>query len=315
MRRRLFALGALATAAVLAACSDDPLSVQNTNNPSTDALLATASGTETLISKVIQQMHQGQYASSDAIQSQAHILGLESDGAVANFGMLTRATFPRTIIDNSLNNAVGAGNRRDFSFLTRNVRLAARSLTALTKFQSAFAPADYARDRSFAFFGIGYGLGHLSLIYDSVQVITAATPNDTLVPFSHYPVANKTALDMLDSAIAIALSPAASTGSGFTIPATWLSQGNNVSRDRYVQLVRSMKARVRTNVARTTAERAAVDWTAAYNEASAGVTADFTLQLGSGRGWTQSWLQQAATPGGWHQMPYWIIGMADTSGA
>ena len=315
MRRRLFTLGTLATAAVLAACTGDPLSVTNTNNPSTDALLASAPGTETLISKVIQQMHQGQYASSDAIQPQAHILGLESDGAVANFGMLTRSTFPRTVIDNSLNNAVSAGNLRDYSFLTRNVRLAARSLASLSDFKTAFPTADYARNRSFAFFGIGYGIGHLSLIYDSVQVITAETPNDTLVPFSSYAAANAVALAMLDSAIQIALSPDATSGTGFTIPAAWLSQSNNVSRDQYVQLLRSIKARIRTNVARTTAERAAVDWSAAYAEASAGIAADFTLQLGSGRGWTQAWLNQAAVPGGWHQQPYWIIGMADTSRA
>lgn len=310
MRRRLLPFGAVAAAALLAACADDPLSVQNTNNPSTDALLASAAGTETLISKLLQQMHQGQYASSDAIQPQAHILGLESDGAVANFGMLTRATYPRTVIDNSLNNAVAAGNLRDFSFLTRNSRLAANTIAAVRQFESAFSPADYARARSFAHFGLGYGLGHLSLIYDSVQVVTAGTAVDTLVPFQHYPAANKVAVEMLDSAITIAVGAPA-----FTIPAAWMSQANAVSRDDYVRLLRSMKARILSNVARTPAERAAVDWAMVNSEASRGITSDLSIQLSPGAGWTQAWMAQAAVPGGWHQMPYWIIGMADTSRA
>lgn len=312
MRPRLIPIGALAAAALVAACGGDPLSVNNTNNPGTEALLASAAGTETLISKLIQQMHQGQYGSSDAIQPQAHILGLESDGAVANFGMLARATYPRTIIDNALNNAVAAGNLRDFSFLTRNSRLAANTIAALGNFTSAFSPSDYARNRSFAYFALGYGLGHLSLIYDSVQVVLPDTPADTLVPFQSYAAANTVALAMLDSAINIALSPEA--GTGLSIPNTWLAQGAAVSRDNYVRLVRSIKARVRTNVARTPGERAAVGWTAALAEAQGGVTSNFDITLSVGTGWTQAWLNQAAVPGGWHQMPYWIIGMADTTG-
>lgn len=315
MLRRLTSLGALAAAAALGACADDPLSVTNTNQPGTDALLASASGTETLVSKLLQQMHQGQYGSSDAITPQAHILGFESDGAVANFGMSVRATYPRSLIDNALNNPVAAGNLRDFSFLTRNSRLAANTLAALGNYTGSFSAADYARNRAFAFFALGYGIGHMSLIYDSVQVTVPGTPTDTLVPFTHYPAANVTALAMFDSAIAIATSPAATSGNGFSIPGTWMAQGSNVSRDRFVQVVRSLKARVRTNVARTPAERAAVDWAAAYAEASAGVTANLDIALSTGTGWTQAWMSQARVPGGWHQMPYWIIGMADTSRA
>jgi hypothetical protein len=58
-----------------------------------------------------------------------------------------------------------------------------------------------------------------------------------------------------------------------------------------------------------------VDWSAVAADAAAGIQSDLVVALGPGKGWTNAWVQQAAVPGGWHQLPYWIIGMADTSGA
>ena len=316
MRRRFLLLTAL-LAGPLAGCASDPLSVQNKNNPNADALLSTPGGTETIVSKLIQQMFNGQYGSSDAIWPQSTVMSFESEATVANFGMNTRASIPRLPIDNVQGNATQAGNLRDFSALTRNSVLAARTINALKEFEASFPAPDYARNRAFSFFALGYGLGHMSLIYDSVTVVTPASVETTgdVPPFATPTAANVTALQMLDSAIAIATSPAATSGSGWNMPALWLAApATGPSRDQFVAMVRSFKARIRANVARTPAERAAVNWQAVYDDASQGIQADIIVALGPGKGWTASWLSQAAVSGGWHQMPYFVIGMADTTG-
>ena len=316
MRRRNLVLTGLVAGSIAAGCADDPLSTQNQNNPNADALLASATGTETIVSKLVQQMFNGQYGSSDAIWPQATILGLESEATVANFGMNTRGAIPRLPISNAQGNDVQAGNNRDYSFLTRNSVLAARSINALEAAKASLPATDIARDRAFAFFALGYGLGHLSLIYDSISVVTPVlvAANDTTPGFSSATVANRTAIQMLDSAVAIANSPA--LASGWNMPALWLaSPSSGPTRDEFVRIVRSFRARIRANVARTPAERAAVDWAAVSADATNGIQSDLVAALSSGKGWTAAWLNQAAVPGGWHQVPYWIIGMADTSGA
>jgi hypothetical protein len=316
MRRRYITLAALVAGPLAFGCSDDPLSVQNKNNPNADALLSTTSGTETIVSKLIQQMFNGQYGSSNAIWPQTTVLGLESEATVANFGMNTRGAIPRLAISNAQGNDVQEGNNRDYSFLTRNAVLAARTVNALEAQSSSFPAAGLARNKAFSFFALGYGLGHMSLIYDSIAVVTPAraAANDTLPAFSAAAVANRTALEMMDSALAYANSAAAS--SGWTVPTLWLaSVSAGPSRDEFVRMVRSFKARIRANFPRTPAEVSGVDWAAVYADATNGITADLVVALGPGKGWTNSWIQQAAVAGGWHQMPYWITGMADTSGA
>jgi hypothetical protein len=66
-------------------------------------------------------------------------------------------------------------------------------------------------------------------------------------------------------------------------------------------------------VARTPAERGAVNWAAVVADASAGINTDVTLDLDNSKGWTASWLNQAAVFAGWHNMTPYIIGMADTT--
>jgi hypothetical protein len=79
-------------------------------------------------------------------------------------------------------------------------------------------------------------------------------------------------------------------------------------------MVRSFKARFRANIARTPAERAAVDWEAVRADAAAGITANINVALDPSIGWQNSDLTTLMQFIGWHQTPAFIIGMADTSG-
>jgi hypothetical protein len=68
-------------------------------------------------------------------------------------------------------------------------------------------------------------------------------------------------------------------------------------------------------MARTPAERAAVDWNAVVNDAVAGITSDFVVTADATNGWSAAWQQQLAVDATWSQMTPFILGMADTTGA
>jgi hypothetical protein len=311
MLRRIATLAGLAGAVALTACSDDPLSVTNRNAPTVNALLSTPVGAQTLASRFFQFAFQGQYGSSDAIWPQTMVMAGESEGAVANFGMLTRGGFPRSAIDNQVNNGVQLGNVRDFSFLTRAARQSGFVIGALNQFASSYDPGTAARNRAFAYFTLGYSLGHMALIYDSVVVSTAQTPADSLPGFTASPQAMTVALAMLDTAQQIGSDPAATV----PVPQQWMATPSDVPMATFVRLVRSMKARFRANMPRTPGEVAAVDWAAVEADARNGIQANFIINLNQGTNWTALFLNQSQVSATWHQMPYWVIGMADTTGA
>jgi hypothetical protein len=246
-------------------------------------------------------------------------MSLESYGSVANFGMNLRAAIPRTPIDNNKGGPTATENFRDFQQLSLRGRLIANGITALDSLIahgfSLGSPAQNQRARSFGFFTLALSNGNLALMYDSVAVNRPGLSLTTIeIPrLVAYPAAMQVALDQLDSAIAVATAP--TTGAnGFPLPSDWIrTTGGTTSLDTYLRIVRSTKARFRAGVARTPAERAAVNWAAVVADASNGITGDVTLDLDNSKGWTVSWLNQAAVFAGWHNMTPYIIGMADTT--
>ena len=319
MRQRTLVSGVLAASAVMAGCSGDLLDVTNVNNPDVDRVLATPADVEGLIGGLGIQLNNTKRL-NESINTQAKILAGEGFATVANFGMNIRAEIPRLPLDNSLGNAVGAGNNNNFNTFSRISRNAANGILALDRLaennQTIGSPAQDARARAFAFLILGEALGNLSLGYDSAAVVTPAVPSSEVPTLSHYSEVNAAALAMLDSAIATATSPAAGQGAnGFPLPNTWISGQANLTADRFVQYARSLKARIRAGVARTPDERQAVDWNAVIADATNGVSADFQIDIGGSLGWTAQYDRgQMYVTGGWHTMSMMYYGMADTSG-
>jgi hypothetical protein len=210
---------------------------------------------------------------------------------------------------------VQIGNNRDFSFLTRASRIAAQSINALKQSESSFPAADYARTRAFAYFALGYSLGHMALVVrlggrdhaghgrrrdpalSSAAQVYAGRHGD-----ARHGTGARQRLGV-------------SSGAGTSIPNTWLATTSAVSMPDFVRLVRSYKARLRANMPRTPQEMSTVNWTAVRDDATNGIRTNFIVNLSPGTGWQVSWLNQAAVGSSWHQMPYWVIGMADTTGA
>lgn len=303
----------------LMACSGDSLNVVNVNDPDVARAYATPAGVEGVVAGLGVQLNNTQRA-TESVNTQARILSGENIASVANFGMAARSQVPRSIISNELGNDNQSGNLANFNQFSRVTRTASNAIAAVNRLiaggNTIGSPAQDARAKAFAYLILGQALGNLSLAYDSAAIVTPVTPSDEVPGLSGAAQVNAAALSMLDSAIAIANSAAATNGaSGFPLPTTWIS-GVALTRDGFVRLARSFKARFRAGVARTPAQRAAVNWASVIDDATNGIAADFNITLGGTTGWSAAYdFNQMYVTGGWHAVPYFYYGMADVSGS
>ena len=314
---------AAVSALLLAGCRDNPLSVKNTQQPSVEGVFSSPLTIETAVSKLFEQLYNGQLGSSDDIFTQTITMSFESASQLGNFGMGTRGSIPRSPIDNSIGNNVAAGNFRDFDFHSRNARLAASAVGALDKFIAANngvpalgTVARDARARAFGYFNLGYAMANLAMFYDSAAVMTPQDQVDPATgtfnpPLSPSSAVMAAAIKDLDSAIAItAAGPAAN------IPADWLAQTADMTPGNFTRLLRSYRAKFRAGLGRTPTDRAAADWNAIIADATNGITSDFVIQVSQTvTGWSGAVQQQMATSTTWSQMTPFILGMADSTGA
>jgi len=316
--------GAAAMSAVLlAGCRENPLDVKNTQQPSVGGVFSSPLTVETAVSKLFEQLYNGQLGTGDDIHTQTITMSLESASQLGNFGMGTRGSIPRSPIDNSIGNNVSNGNFRDFDFLSRNARLAATAVGALDNFIKnnnnvpvlGTAGRD-ARARAFGYFALGYAMGNLALFYDSAAIMTPqdaidpATGNFVIPALSVSTAVMAAALKDLDSAIAIT-----NAGPASTIPADWLAQTSDVTAANFVRLARSYKAKFAAGLGRTPTARAAADWAAITADATNGITSDLVIQVNTVTGWTGAVQSQMAVSTAWSQMTPFVLGMADTTGA
>jgi hypothetical protein len=304
-------------AGVMLACTDNPLDVDNLNSPDVTRSYATPSNVETLGSSVLKNMFNGQYNALESIWPQTMTMSFESHSQLGNAAMGTRAALPRSPIDNTIGNSAAPGNFRDFDALSRNMRTAANVAAAIDRYRSETPPRSAGgverdrRNKAFALFNVAYALGHLSMIYDSAVIVTHLTPSDEIPPFSGAADVNKAALSMMDSAIAYA-----NQATGQTIPFDWISDNGsaNMSMARFIQVMRSFKARFRAGVARSKTDRETkVDWNQVIADATNGIQSDFIVAANATTGWgvgTIGTLRQASS---WSQMTPMILGMGDTS--
>jgi hypothetical protein len=321
MSRKILRMPALVLATVvIGACVDNPMDIENKNNPDVSRVYASPGNVETTVSQLFKNMYNGTHGNPDNIWSQTMTMSFESHSQLGNFSMGTRAAIPRNPIDNSIGNTGNVGNFRDYDHLGRNVKSAANTIRAIDGFAAASAtmgsPARDARAKSFAYFALGYGMGHLALVYDSVAIVTPPQASDEIPPLSPAAAAATAALQALDSAIAIASSDAATTGAnGWPIPADWMQTPAAIDRPTWIRILRSFKARIRAGAPRTPADRNAVDWAAVVADATNGITSDLIVTANATTGWSAAVLAQMRTASSWSQMTPMILGMADSTGA
>ena len=312
----LMALGAVAC--------DNVLEAENLSSPDVERVFATPAAIEQTIGTGYQACHNTM--ASNNLMPQLLTLSLESYSQLNNFNMGVRAAIPRTPVQNY----TGAPSIfADFSGFARAGRLAANAINALDKLKAEDATpndgvmgsvAQDIRARAFGFFVVGCHQGWMAMVYDSAGAVRHGMPSDSIPPLSGAAEVMAAAIEMLDSAEAQALLPQATGTGGFPLPAAWIGgtpATAHASRDNFVRIIRSYRARFRAGVARTPAQRDAVDWTRVLNDATNGITADWLVQVGGQSGWNIGFIgsQMFQDGRGWSQVSLMYHGMADTSGA
>ncbi|MFL5499611.1 MAG: hypothetical protein ACJ79Q_00085 [Gemmatimonadaceae bacterium] len=304
--RKLFFLAGCAGLVAAFGCSDT-LAVENSNNPDAARALARPSDVEALIGSSLNTVWRALNGQNDNVDNQMRVFSFENSSSLANFGFGTRIPIPRGPIDNSKGNPVLVGNFWDYAQDAKGARSAALGLAQLNKpgFTLGSAAAD-SRGRAFAFFVMGSGNANMALVYDSGAVVNEFNGNDIpYPPLLAHDSLMKLALIQLDSAQANAAK--------MTSPllATWIP-GNALTGPQFVQVIRSYKARYRAAVARTPAERAAVDWTKVRDDALGGITADLVIDLDPSKSWDYIWYVQHFLFDAWTQQSPIFAGMADS---
>ena len=303
---------AAAIVLALAACSE-PFEVDNTDNPDRARVLANPADVEALVGSLYQSITSATLGGIARTNTGMMTASFMNASALNNNGLGPRSGIPRGQIDNGRGNTFQADNFADYRIHSQTARAASDALARVAA--GGFLLGDQAQtDRmvAFAHFARGVALGNLALVYDSAG-IPRATDDPTLIPpLEGYQAVMEEALDALDSALVYTAKPDVPD-----IDASWFNRAADVPVAEFEQLVHSYAARFRAGVARSLEENQDVDWAQVEADAAAGITSNFTVGMQPSAGWDYQWLdaQLHFRDANWHQMTYYYIGMADTTGA
>lgn len=312
--RYLRSLAAVTLVAALVGCD---LEVTNPNNPDRGRVLGNPADVEALAASQFQQIISATLGAIARVQTSMMTASFMNASALANNGLGPRSGIPRQPIDNSVGNAYENENFNDYRLLSFVARNSADILARTKAGDFSLGTGrggDLQRLNAWTHFVYGLSLGYLSLVYDQAGVPRPDDVPASIPELAPYAEINTLALAQMDSAISYAQM------SGTTaLPAGWLTGpgGVTVNMTRFVEVVRSYKAVIRAGVARNPAERAGVDWAQVIADATNGIDEDLIVALNPSQGWDYAWLNTTLhfRDANWHQMTYYIIGMADVSGA
>lgn len=230
----------------------------------------------------------------------------------ANAGCVEYSSFPRGELVNSTSDQFYANMANIWDETYSALSAVSKGLRAAEDDPSVAEAIDVTRLRAYGKFVQGVGHASIALQYDQGFVVDETVDTDDpnaepeLLPSDE--LMNR-ALGFLDEAITLA------EGGDFTIPEAWMSRP--VEAPTLAALSHSLKARYMATVARTPSERESVDWGAVVTELDAGLQEDFDIQL---QGLYDYSIFTTDVMGywsfaAWQQTPYFIAGMADTSGS
>lgn len=311
MSKRIKVLSGVLVAVALAACQD-PLTVQNTNNPDRTRVLARPTDLEALIAGTFKTAFNATFG-TDGLGPSARTMSWENASNLANWGLGPRSAIPRSFIDNARGNPYQGENQADFNGLQRAARAAADGINRMVLGGvSLGSVAQDARAKAFAWFSLGVALGYVGMDYDSAAILNPYDDLAFIPPLSGYNDLVAASLAALDSAQTWTTTAAGTSGAnGFPLPSSWI-RDNALGAADFTKLIRTYKAFFRANVARTPDDRAAVDWAKVRDDAANGITETLFVTTGSGSGWSivgnQWYLYQQ-----WGQLNAMIGGMADTT--
>ena len=323
MNNRYKAAAALLMLSGAAACAD--LVVPNTNTPDRGRALATPGDVESLVAGGYKSWYGGEeWQQATTAGSPGFIFSTQSfmwSSTAANQGSHEYSQIPRVPIQNSATHQeyvfISTAWQRHYRALA-SVSDGLRTIDSDTSVSNGLGAARVLRARIFAKFVQGISHGSLALVYDKGYVVdeTVETIDDAGAPIDlgepvSYQALNTAALAKLDQAIALA-----GTAGTTTIPKEWMATPADVNMADFIRIANSFKARYRANIARTPAERAAVNWNQVLTETGAGIKADFNSDrsIVYNSNWCFSCTLQFAQSPTFQQLTYFIHGMADQDG-
>src|SRR5215203_2244038 len=317
MIRTLKRCAVLTAALALGACKDE-LVVTNPDQPDAGRALSSPSDVENMMGGYYKRMHEGLYRNLGNVEGMTNVMSFQNFSSLANNCQNGRLPFSGAFNDNSIGNVCKEEQQRVY-FVESEVNRVATTLMSkvLNDKLNIGQPGTTARNLRFLAFGEflrGVSLGYLAILYDSAAIVTVGQSSADPGTLSDYRVVFDTSMAAFQRAIDYA-NTAGTGGDGFPLPSTWIPSPTTFSAAEFIRLVRSYRARIRANVARTPAERTAVNWDLVIADAQNGITADHMNTTNTVSGPFRTWVDQYESYGLWHQMPPFVIGMGDVSGS
>ncbi|MFH0988567.1 MAG: RagB/SusD family nutrient uptake outer membrane protein [bacterium] len=282
--------------------------MSNPNSPDKDKALASPSDLEGYIMgsyRLVFNGSQAQFFQNITLSTMADV----HTSSYGNWGMQECSSEPRVAFPNG----PGFGYSGDFyspwQGTYRGIAQAHDGIEIIkagTKIVDVNNVNQTTRTLAWAYFARGIAYGWLAMNYDQGYILEGTITQATKLPLKPYTELLKAALADLDECIKICATT-------FTIPnSSTVCNGLTITNTDLKKICYSYKARYRACVARTVAERAAVDWATVIADAQNGITTDFA-PVGDNILFWEYGKYYGSDPS-WTRTDYKLIGITDTSG-
>jgi hypothetical protein len=294
----------IALAVAFGACQD--LDVSNLNSPDESRAITSAEDIQSLIKSSFFSFFDGM--EGDCYPSWG--LGVAADEGTSswgNCGMQDISSEPRTPFPNTTAYGYRGVVQTPWYDMYDIISSVNDGLRAINEgLEIGEGGEDNARAVAFGKFTQGLAHGFLALEFDRAFRYTEdMLLESTDFQLEEYGAIMDAAIEMFDAAIATAQS------NSFTIPDDWMN-GESYSNTEFVRIINSHAARYIASVARTPAERAAVNWQEVINRIDAGITEDFGVTLDD-QTW-ESLFKERYSNSTWFRLDNNLLGPADQSG-
>ncbi|MGD2122671.1 MAG: hypothetical protein PVJ76_13045 [Gemmatimonadota bacterium] len=294
----------------LSACYD--LEVTNPNEPDSERALSKLGDVQALVSASYYSWFQASYFPPNYSYGPAGMIlnnqSFQATSPWANFGMEFYGRIPRVGIVNEHSETWYRNISYSWERCYRALSALASGLKAMEdpELSSEMGAAGKAQYLAYGRFVQGLAHGTVALLYARGFILDETTDLEDDQTFVDYSTLMDQAFVYFDDAIGIA------TSSSFVIPYDWIQA--DLDSPGLVRLIHSYKARFRALLPRTPEERSMVDWNRVISDVDAGIQETYNTEFDWNVGFWNGFLD-FSTYSGWHQLPYFMLGMADQSGA
>lgn len=292
----------------LVGCNID-LNVENKNAPDAARALTTAQDIENLVAGTFLDYFYGchYYAPSMTVSTMAD----EGTSSWGNFAMREMSSEPRAAWNNSITYDADYQwvNKQPWYQMYSAISSCCDGLRAIDGGLEIIDDAENdntVRLQAYAKFVMGIAHGFLGCFFDKGFILDETIDLETTqLELKTYAEITDAGIDQLEECIALC------EANTFTLPEGWI-RGNAFDQDELKALAHSYIARYMASVARTAAERDALDWATIKSHVDDGITSDFLVYCDGDYWW--SGLHYLGIAEGWMRSDMWTVGMADTSG-